>query len=301
MKTILFYTAIITLFVGLISCEDVVEIAVPTEDPRLVLDGLIRVDTTQEFVDVKIKASRTSSFFTEVEPVSDLTTIYIYYGVENEFGDIIGGLYSNLAEVIPGSGIYVPDPTFTSDQRIRTSGIEDETAFWLIVEHQDRRYAAKTYYESSVPIDGLEQGTGVLFDEEQTEVILSYTDDPNKENFYLFDFDFANFITSSDIFYEGQSFSFSYFYDTDFSPGDEITVSILGVDQDFFNYMNLLIEQSEGAFGPFETPAATVRGNIFDVTGIDNINQFDNVEQPDNFPLGYFSVSQVFFETLVVQ
>ena len=41
--------------------------------------------------------------------------------------------------------------------------------------------------------------------------------------------------------------------------------------------MNLLIEQSEGSFGPFQVPVATVRGNIFDVTGIDNLNQFDNL------------------------
>lgn len=301
MKTILSTALLFIVFVSMLSCEDVVEIAVPDEEPRLVLDGLIRVDTTQEFVDVKIKASTTSSFFDEVVPVSDVTTIYIYYGLENEFGEIVDGFYSYLAEVTPGTGIYIPDPNFSSDQRIRTSYIEDETAFWLIIEHQDRRYAAKTYYQSSVPIDSLEQGTGVLFDEDQTEVKISFTDDPEKQNYYLFDFDFANFITSDDAFYEGQPFSFSYFYDTEFTAGDEITVSIIGIDQDFFNYMNLLIEQSEGGFGPFETPAATVRGNIFDVTGIDNINQFDNVDHPDNFPLGYFSVSQVFFETLVIQ
>ena len=65
--------------------------------------------------------------------------------------------------------------------------------------------------------------------------------------------------------------------------------------------MNLLLEQSEGGFGPFETPVATIRGNIFDVTGIDNINQFDNVEQPDNYPLGYFSVSETFTQTLTIE
>ncbi len=301
MKTLITYTLLIAALVGFISCEEVVDIEVPKSEPRLVLDALIRADTTQEFVDVKIKASLTNAFFEAVEPVSDITSMYIYYGIENEFGEIVDGLYSNLAESIPGSGIYIPDPDFTSDQRIRTSDIGDGTAFWLVVEHQDRRYAGKTYYESSVPIDSLEQDTVILFDEEQTELIITYTDDPEKENYYLFDFDFANFIASSDTFYEGQTFSFSYFYDTDFSPGDEITVSILGVDQDFFNYMNLLISQSEGSFGPFETPSATVRGNIFDVTGIDNINQFNNVENPDNFPLGYFSFSQVFSQTLVIQ
>lgn len=289
------------LVLGFTACEDVVEIALPTDEPRLVFDGLIRVDTTQEFVNVKVKVTKTNSFYEDVDLVSDLETIYIYYGTENEFGDIVGGLYSNLAEVQPGTGIYEPDPDFTSDQRIRTSDVDDETAFWLIVEHEGRKYAAKTYYESSVPIDTVIQGDGTLFNEDQTEIVLSFTDNPDKENYYLFDFDNANFLTSEDTFYAGQAFSFSYFSDTELAPGDEIEISILGASKDFFDYMNLLLEQSEGGFGPFATPAATVRGNVFDITGIDNINNFNNVNEVDNFPLGYFSVSQVFSEILVIE
>lgn len=299
MKKLLFVFGILGLF--LTSCEDVVEVAVPTDEQRLVLDALIRVDTTQEFVNVKVKITKTTSFFETVEAVSDLQNIYIYYGVENEFGDLINGSYSNLAELEPGSGIYEPDPTFSSDQRIRTQYIENQTAFWLILDYDDRRYAAKTYYATSVTIDDLQQGDGTLFNEDETEVIISYTDEPEKENFYVFDFGFGNFLPSEDTFYQNQPFSFSYFYDEDLEAGDEITVSILGANEDFYNYMNLLIEQSEGGFGPFETPAATVRGNIFDVTGIDNINQYNNVEQPDNFPLGYFAFVQEFKQSLVLE
>ncbi|MBW2938431.1 DUF4249 domain-containing protein [Aureisphaera sp. CAU 1614] len=283
------------------SCEDVIEVDVPIDEPRLVLDALIRVDTTQEFVDVKIKVTKTNAFFDNVEVVSDLQNIYIYYGVENEYGELIGGFYSNLAELESGSGIYEPDPTFTSDQRIRTDYIENETAFWLILDYEDRRYAAKTYYATSVEIETLEEGDGTLFGDDETELIISFTDTPEKENYYVFDFDFGNFLTSEDTFYEGQPFSFSYFYDESFEQGAEITVSILGANEDFYNYMTLLIEQSEGGFGPFQTPVATVRGNIFDVTGIDNINQFDNVGQPDNFPLGYFAVVQSFTQTLIIE
>lgn len=283
------------------SCEDVIEVDLPLDEPRLVLDGLIRVDTTQEFVDVRIKATKTNAFFEAVDVVSELENIYIYYGVENEFGEIINGAYSNLAELEPGSGIYEPDPTFTSDQRIRTSSIGNETAFWLVLDYEDRRYAAKTYYATSVEIESLEQGNGTLFGDDETELIIAFIDEPEKENYYVFDFDFGNFLTSEDTFYEGQAFSFSYFYDTGLTIGDEVSVSILGANEDFYNYMTLLIEQSEGGFGPFQTPVATVRGNIFDVTGIDNINQFDNVGEPDNFPLGYFAVVQSFTRTLMIE
>jgi hypothetical protein len=283
------------------SCEDVIEIDVPIDEPRLVLDALIRVDTTQEFVDVKIKATKTNAFFEAIDVVSNLEDIYIYYGVENEFGEIIDGMYSNLAELETGSGIYKPDPNFTSDQRIRTNSIVPETAFWLVFDFEDKRYAAKTYYATSVEIEDLQQGDGTLFGEDETEIIIAFTDEPEKENYYLFDFDFGNFLTSEDTFYEGQPFSFSYFYDTELTTGDEVAVSILGANENFYNYMTLLLEQSEGGFGPFQTPVATVRGNIFDVTGIDNINQFNNVGQPDNFPLGYFAFVQSFQRTLIIE
>ena len=75
----------------------------------------------------------------------------------------------------------------------------------------------------------------------------------------------------------------------------------MGVDEAFANYMNKLIEQSEGAFGPFETPAITVRGNIINATTIDNENNFDNTNTSDNFALGYFAIVQEDKQTIIVE
>lgn len=298
MRNKIFISLLASLF--LISCEDVIEVDLPNSDSRIVVDGLVRVDESQEFVPVEIKVTRSSGFFDNILPISDLDSIVIMYGEEDDFGEIIDPSYSNLTEVETGSGIYVPDPNFTSDQRIRTEFIGPETTFWLFIEYEDRQYASKTDYAPSVPIISLEQGTNTLFDDE-TEVIITYTDDPNRDNFYIFDYGFGNLFASEDTFYQGQTFSFSYFYDEELEPGDEITISILGSDLRFYNYINLLLEQSEGGQGIFETPAATVRGNIFDVTGIDNLDDINNVQQPDNFPLGYFSFSEVYSDSLIIE
>ena len=75
----------------------------------------------------------------------------------------------------------------------------------------------------------------------------------------------------------------------------------MGADQHFYNYMDLIIEQTEQNFGFFETPRATVRGNVFDITDLDNINVVDNTDQPDVFPLGYFAIVQEFKDSLVIQ
>ena len=75
----------------------------------------------------------------------------------------------------------------------------------------------------------------------------------------------------------------------------------MGVDEDFYTYMDQLILQSEEDFGPFETPALTVRGNFINATNIDNNNNFDNLNDINNFALGYFAIVQEYKETLVVQ
>ena len=108
-------------------------------------------------------------------------------------------------------------------------------------------------------------------------------------------------MVTEDEFYKGQKFEFSYFYDRRFEPGREIDISILGADESFYNYMDQLIEQTEGAQGPFQTPVATVRGNVFDITGIDNRDLFDNAERPQVFPLGYFAIVQEFKKKIVIE
>lgn len=159
--------------------------------------------------------------------------------------------------------------------------------FKKIPVYEGRKYIAQTRYVRSGPITGLKQGEGTLFSEDETEVVVAFVDNPNIENFYVFDFDFNGFLATEDNFYNGQEFEFSYFYNKELESGRELTISVLGADSTFYNYMNQLVEQSEGPQGPFQTPAATVLGNVFDITDLDNQEVFDNVVQAGIFPLGY--------------
>ena len=142
-------------------------------------------------------------------------------------------------------------------------------------------------------MDSLEQGSTTLFGDDETEVILSFTDNGERDDYYLFDFDFGEYLVSEDEFYQGMRFEFSFFYDSKLEDDRLVTISILGIDQDFFNYMNQLIQQSGADTGPFSTPATTVRGNIINVTNDSTLN--------DNFALGYFAVSQTFSDTLLIK
>ncbi len=292
----------ITLFLLFLGCQDVINVELPETESRLVIDAIIRIDRTQEFVPVEVKVTETSGFF-EANTPAELESAIIFYGIPVEgapelFEQVF---WSNLAEVDPGSGVYVPDPSFSSDQRIRTNTIQPGFAFQLIIEHKGRRYLAFTPYSPSVPLDNLEQGDETLFDEDGKELVVTFTDVPNEKNYYVMDFDFGEFLGIDDQFFDGQQFEFSYFYEKELVAGDQVDVGILGADQEFYNYMDLLVEQTLDNGGVFETPAATVRGNIFDVTGLDNINLFDNVERPEVFPLGYFAVVEENKQTITIE
>ncbi len=288
---------VIVFFSG---CEDVIEVETPTEPPRLIVNGILRVDENEPFIPVEIRVSQTDNFFGETT-VASLESIAIFIEAFDETGATIGSGTSNLTELDEGSGIYVPDPSFSTDQRISTAVLALDPLFTLVITYNGRRYAAQTRYAPAAPIDRIVQGTETLFDDDTTEVIVSFTDDETRDNFYVFDFGLGAFSVTEDQFYQGESFEFSYFYDRELTPGEEITVSILGADQGFYNYMDLLIEQTENNLGVFETPAATARGNVFDITGLDNINVVDNTDRPFDFPLGYFAIVESFSETITIE
>lgn len=293
------YIYLLAFLVLIVACEDVIDVELPTEEPRLVVDALIRVDIDEPYIPVEVKLSLSSDFFNNNTPTSAESVIIQYD--EYEDGRIINSGFSNLAEEIPGSGIYTPDPNFSSDQRIPTSILDRNLVFNLLIRHEGRLYLAMTEYVPSVPIDSLIQGDGTLFSDDETEVIVTFTDDPDRDSFYLIDFSFSEFLVTEDKFYRGQQFSFSYFYDQLFEPNTEIEIGLMGADQNFYNYMDLLIEQTTNDAGIFATPVATVRGNVFDITDIDNIDISDNVGQPNIFPLGYFAIVQEYKDTLVIQ
>ncbi len=288
--------------IGLTACEEVIDVEVPEEEPRLIVEGLLRVDTTQVFVPVEVKLSQTAGFFGEIQPVTDADQVIIILQLLDEDGIPTQTGTKSLTQLEPGSGLYVPDPSFDADQRLRVSTVvENDILYTLVVRWRERRYAAQTKYVPSVPIDELRLGDGTLFDEDETELVVRISDDPDRDNFYVFDFGFGNFLATEDTFYKGQEFEFSYFYDEDFVPGTELEVAILGADRTFYNYMDLLVEQTDGQQGPFQTPVATVRGNVFDVTNLDNDEVLDNAGEPNSFGLGYFAIVQEFTERITVE
>lgn len=272
---------------GLIfSCEDVIEVDTPSSPPRLTIDALVRIDSSQPTTTISVKAGVTSSFFAEVEP-TDLNQIFL---INPDYVPTspLDERSIPLTEVAPGVYEGTKNTTFFTEGELQ-----------LVIEHEGQRYLALTRYAPSARIDTIEQGDNSLFSENDKEIKISFSDDGAIDNFYLFDFGRGDYLVTEDEFYQGQSFNFSYFIED--GAGRKVDIALLGVDEPFYNYMNQLIVQAGGDQGPFQTPAATVRGNIINVTDIDNIDSFDNVENSDNFALGYFAVCETFESTIILE
>ncbi len=263
MKKLLYILSILLIYT---SCEDVIEVDVPNGEPRLVVDASFEFYLSETPIDIEggIKLSLSTPFFNNTIPTVSNATVFITNLTNNSVVNFIEtqepGLYlpEEGAEIIP----------------------EFNTQYELTVIHEGETYKAINQLFPAVPIDNIEQGDGTLFDGDETEIIVSFTDDGNRDDFYLFDFDFNLIEVSEDRFYQGEAFNFSYFYE-DMVAGQNITVKILGIDKRYFNYAALLIEQSDqDGGGPFQTPPALLRGNI------------TNITNPDNYALGYFNLSE---------
>ncbi len=276
MKSVGNIIILLLFFIGISSCEDVIEVQVPTEEPRLIIDAVIRVDTTQPITNVSVKVSETASFFDSPQPVTlEQITLANQILLENPLG----------------SGIYSRD--------VSTLSLMQEDLF-LAIDYNDQIFAAFTDFATSVPIDTLQQGAGGLVDNE-TELIIGFTDSPDMDNYYLFDFDLAQFSTSQDQFYQGQPFEFSYFYEDAIESGTELEISLMGVTEEFYRYMEKINEQTDTGFGVFETPAITVKGNILNASDIQTISDLSEANLETNFPLGYFAVVQEYKRTIIIQ
>ncbi|PCE63640.1 DUF4249 family protein [Sediminicola luteus] len=264
------------LMAGFISCEEVVDIETQTGPERLVIDASfsLYVNADEPRAEGAVILSKTRNFF-EKDP-------FPVNGAEVQITNTRNGDVIRFTE-FNDSGVYLPiDFDLVTEQPLPNDVLE------LTVIAEGETYWASTTFVPSVPIDTIEQGDGELFGDE-TEIIISFTDDGSREDYYLFDLDFNLFLTSEDTYYQGQQFTFSYFYEN-IEEGRTANVSIIGIDKQFYDYMRQLIEQSgqEGGGPPFDAPPATLRGNIINTTN------------PTHYPLGYFAVSEAYSKSITL-
>lgn len=182
------------------------------------------------------------------------------------------------------------------------TGIYKNTNFRPIIDnhyslkiiYNDQTYIGQETLKSVVSLDYIQQNNEAGFTGKDKELKAYYTDPVDEKNFYLFQFKSnTNPRTSLSIYedrYNNGNQIFGYYSDEDLEVGDQVTIKNYGISERFYNYMFILLQQNNDASGgPFEMQPASVRGNC--------VNQTN----PQNFPLGYFRLSEVVEHIYTIQ
>lgn len=257
------------------SCEDVIEVDLPSSEPRLVIDAYLNIFTqeTPARLEGGVRLSLSADYFDDEVPIIENAIVFI----------------TDL-----GTGIEYPLNYTGEDGWYRPENSSDfldfATDYELTVIHENETYIGTAQIQPVAPINEVRQGTRTLFDGDEIEVIVSFNDDGARDNYYLYEFGFDEFQPIEDQFFQGSEIVFSTFFEPeDVSVGDTITVKGYGITKQYYTYIELILEQTGDGGGPFQSLPATTRGNIINTTDF------------DNFPLGYFLISEADEEKLTIQ
>jgi hypothetical protein len=278
MKKFQLYIAIIITSLSITSCEDVINVDLDTADPKLVIDAVINWQKGTAGNEQKIKLSTTTSFFSDLIPAATGATVTItntssplaILSVFNEIGT---------------TGEYVCstfDPVLNDEYK-------------LTVVYNGQTFTSIAALFPTPAIESTKQtlipGFGGA---EVYKVEFFFQDNGAEDNFYLVgvrnsNIAFPEYDVLSDEFFQG-NLMFGLYIDEDLKKDDVLELSVQGISEKYNNYMSKLLSISGGTGGsPFATPPATLRGNI--------VNQTN----PNEYPLGYFHLSEIDTKTYTIE
>lgn len=240
-----------------ISCEDPIDVSLPEVVDNIVIDAMLWRPVGETTGTLEVVLSKTTDFYSVEVPYVSGAEITLQHGDVAQIAQ----------EETPGH-YQLADVAVTAN-----------TTYTLHVLVDGIRYTATASLALSTRIDAITQGENTLLSGDAVEAIISFTDRPEEGNYYLTDFGYNNLIVTRDEFYNGNQVHFSFFYDEYFPKNTPTPVHLMGVDKNFYTYMQILISHAgQDGGGPFATAKSTLRGNI------------ENTANPSAFPMGYFRV-----------
>ena len=260
--TVLFFSA----------CTDVIDVEVPTEEAKLVIEASINWEKETSGSDQTIYLSKSTPFFETngTVPVVGASVVITNNndGSFFEFNDQNDGSYttSNFIPVLNDS-------------------------YTLEVMSEGETYSAQETFMSVVPILEVYQSTE-KFLPEVLEVNFDFLDPVEEENYYYIKFKeqadtFPRLLDFKDEFVNGNLISVfnerqenEDINQVEYAPGDTVNMELIGISKRYYEYIQLLINQSESG-GPFDTTPVALRGNC------------TNQNDPNNFAYGYFRLTEV--------
>ena len=261
---------IIVLFFS--ACTDVIDVEVPNEEAKLVIEASINWEKGTSGSDQTIYLSKSTPFFDTngTVPVVGASVVITNNndGSFFEFNDQNDGSYTT-SNFIP-----VLNDNYT-----------------LEVMSEGETYYAQETFVPVVPILEVYQSTE-KFLPEVLEVNFDFLDPVEEENYYYIKFKeqadtFPRLLDFKDEFVNGNLITVfnerqenEDINQVEYAPGDTVNMELIGISKRYYEYIQLLINQSESG-GPFDTTPVALRGNC------------TNQNDPNNFAYGYFRLTEV--------
>ncbi|WP_299159248.1 DUF4249 domain-containing protein [uncultured Tenacibaculum sp.] len=271
------YKQISVLFITtllLISCTEKIDIAVPNGGARLVIDasiGWVKGTTGKNQI---IKLSTSTAYF-DANPNTPATGAKVKVIKENDGTEFVF--------LDQGNGSY-----------IATNFIPElNQTYVLEIVYNSKTYSATETLIPVVDITKVEQTISMEANEENVKVTIYFNDPANEANYYLGEFvpsfnPSLNLQPLEDRFTNGNQ-NFMEFEDKDLITGSTLVISLYGVSKQYYNFINLLLRQSDSGGGsPFQTTPVQLKGNC------------KNLADPNEEVLGYFRLGQVVRTTYTI-
>lgn len=271
MNTYFNYTILI-LILTFTSCIDVIEVDVPTEEPRLVIEASINWEKGTVGNNQVIKLSKSTPYF---DANGNVPVLDASVQITN---DTDGSIFIFTND---------NDGNYSTDSFVPLVN----NSYTLQVINEGETFIAQENLNPVVAILDVYQSTDKFF-QDVLEVNFDFLDPEDEVNYYyikfqeqadllptLLDFkdDFVNgnLIT---IFNERQEDQ--YINQAEYATGDVVDIEFYGISKRYYDYISILINQSESG-GPFDTTPVALRGNC------------TNETNPDMYAYGYFRITQV--------
>ncbi len=275
MNSIFKRTALVILLIGFLSsCTDVIDVNVPNGGPRLVVEASINWEKGTLGQTQTIKLSESTMFFNTNPDIPVIGASVIVSKLNDN---------TQFVFVDQNNGDYIATDFIPEINQDYTLEVE---------------YNGKTYFatESLIPvteINEIEQTVEGAGDEEEIQIKVFFDDPINVDNYYLGQFNSSvnalpTLTTLNDQFTNGNE-NFIEFDNEELMPGATVNISIYGISENYYNFIDILIEQASEKDGPFQTTPVQLKGNCI------------NLNDPNEEVLGYFRLSEVAKTSYMIQ
>ncbi len=261
------HIALVLILIGFLnSCTDPVKVSVPDGGSRLVVEASINWEKGTSGQTQTIKLSESTTYF------------------DSNLNVNVTGASVIVTKEDDGSQFVFEDQN-NGDYIVNDFVPEIDQSYSLEIQYNGQTYTATETLMPVTEINGIEQTIEGGGEDEEIQLKVFFDDPAGVNNYYLGEFSSSvnpllTLGALSDQFTDGNE-NFIEYDNEKLVAEAVVDISIYGISERFYNYINILIEQSGVNNSPFQTTPVQLKGNCI------------NINNPDEEVLGYFRLGQV--------